>query len=449
MTTTETSSIKISTIDLRGTPAIDIPSALPRAEQDIDAVLDRVRPIIEQVRRGSATTLLDLAEQFDGVRPPALRVPPERLTEALASLDPEVRSGLEESISRARMVHTRQRRIETVVELSTGATVTDTWLPVTRVGLYVPGGKAVYPSSVIMNVVPAQEAHVASLAIASPPQKNHGGWPHPTVLAAAALLGVNEVYAAGGAQAIAMFAYGVRDVDGTLVCAPVSMVTGPGNVYVAAAKRTLRGVVGIDAEAGPTEVAILADETADATCVAADLISQAEHDPLAAAVLVTSSTELCRRVQLELNRQAPKTKHFERVCQSLAGRQSGIVLVDDLTAGIEVVNHYGAEHLEIQTANPRDVARRITNAGAIFVGKYAPVSLGDYCAGSNHVLPTGGSSAHSSGLSVQTFLRGIQVIDYDRGALQEVKRHVVALAFAEDLPAHGQAIAARFGTDDA
>jgi histidinol dehydrogenase len=312
-------------------------------------------------------------------------------------------------------------------------------VPVGRVGLYVPGGQAVYPSSVVMNVVPAQEAGVGSLAVTSPAQKEFGGLPHPAVLAACALLGVDEVYAAGGAQAVAMFAYGTEE------CRRVNMVTGPGNIWVAAAKRLLKGVVGIDSEAGPTEVAVLADATADPVYVAADLISQAEHDTLAAAVLVTDSAELADAVERELAGQVQRTKHAERITEALGGRQSGILLVEDLRAGLKVVDAYAAEHLEIQTADAHAVAAQVRNAGAIFIGPHAPVSLGDYLAGSNHVLPTGGCACHSSGLSVQTFLRGIHVVDYDEAALAEAAKHVVTLAEAEDLPAHGAALKVRFG----
>ena len=333
---------------------------------------------------------------------------------------------------------------DTTTRLAEGGTVTERWVPVGRVGLYVPGGRAVYPSSVVMNVVPAQAAGVASIAVTSPAQKEFGGLPHPTILAACALLGVEEVYAVGGAQAIAMFAYGAREDDGTVAVRPVDVVTGPGNIYVAAAKRYVQGVVGIDSEAGPTEIAVLADATADPVHVAADLISQAEHDPLAAALLVTDSAALADAVDAALAERVPAAKHAARIAEALSGPQSAIVLVDDLDAGVAVVDAYAAEHLEVQTADARAVAARVRNAGAVFVGPHAPVSLGDYCAGSNHVLPTGGTAAHSGGLSVQTFLRGIHVVDYDEAALREVAGHVVALAESEDLPAHGQAVAARF-----
>ncbi|GAA2430747.1 histidinol dehydrogenase [Streptomyces lavendulocolor] len=433
----------ISRIDLRGDALPEggaLRDLLPRAEFDVEAALEKVRPICEAVHHRGDAALIDYAEKFDGVVLDQVRVPAAALTRALEELDPAVRAALEESIRRARTVHRAQRREEHTTRVVPGGTVTEKWVPVQRVGLYAPGGRSVYPSSVIMNAVPAQEAGVESIALASPPQKEHGGLPHPTILAACALLGVDEVYAAGGAQAVAMFAYGTES------CPPANMVTGPGNIWVAAAKRYFTGRIGIDTEAGPTEIAVLADDIADPAHVAADLISQAEHDPLAAAVLVTDSTDLAEAVEKELEPQIAATRHVDdRIVPALRGRQSAIVLVDGLEEGLRVVDAYGAEHLEIQTADAAAVARRVRNAGAIFVGPWAPVSLGDYCAGSNHVLPTGGCACHSSGLSVQSFLRGIHIVDYTRDALAEVAHHVVTLAEAEDLPAHGAAIKARFG----
>ncbi len=437
-------------LDLRGQTlrARRLRGVVPRAELDVEHALERVRPICEQVRAGGERALLDLTERLDGVRPASIRVPEAALDAALQALDARVRAALEESIRRARLVHREQRRTDHTTQVVPGGSVTERWVPVGRVGLYVPGGLAVYPSSVVMNVVPAQEAGVESIAVASPAQKDnpHGfaGLPNPTILAACALLGVREVYSVGGAQAVAMFAYGAADQRGELVCEPVDMVTGPGNIWVAAAKRLLKGVIGIDSEAGPTEIAVLADDSADPEHVAADLISQAEHDPMASSVLVTDSPALAEAVELALADRVAQTKHSERVGTALTGPQSAIILVDDLDAGLEVVDAYAAEHLEIQTRDAAAVAARVRNAGAVFVGRYAPVSLGDYAAGSNHVLPTGGCACHSSGLSVQTFLRGIHVVDYDEQALAEVADHVVTLAQAEDLPAHGEAVRARF-----
>jgi histidinol dehydrogenase len=416
---------------------------LPRGGVDVDSVVPKVRPIVDAVIARGAVAALDYGETFDGVRPDAVRVPVARLQAALADLAPDVRAALEVAIDRTRQVHADQRRTDTTTTLAPGATVTERWVPVERVGLYVPGGNAVYPSSVVMNVVPAQTARVDSLVIASPPQADFDGLPHPTILAAAALLGVDEVWAVGGAQAVALLAFGGTDTDQAEL-APVDMITGPGNIYVTAAKRICRSQVGIDAEAGPTEIAILADHSADPVHVAADLISQAEHDEMAASVLVTTSAALADATDVEVAAQLQTTVHRERVTAALTGRQSAIVLVDDVEAGIRTVNAYAAEHLEIQTIDASAVANRIRSAGAIFVGGWSPVSLGDYCAGSNHVLPTAGCARHSSGLSVQTFLRGIHVVDYTEAALKDVSGYVITLAKAENLPAHGEAVRRRF-----
>jgi histidinol dehydrogenase len=430
----------LARIDLRGSALPgprELAGLVPRAATDIDSVLATVRPLCEDVRIRGAQAVREITARLDGVDAEDFAVPAEALQRALADCDPALRAALEEAVTRVRRVHADQRRTDVTTQVVPGGTVTERWLPVRRVGLYVPGGLAPLLSSVVMNVVPAQIAGVGSIAVASPPQRDNGGLPDPGVLAACALLGVTEVYAVGGAQAIAVFGYGAGS------CEPVDLVTGPGNVYTTAAKRLLRGLIGIDSEAGPTEVAILADDTADPVHVAADLISQAEHDPLAGAVLVTPSEELADAVLSLVPAQVAATKHSDRISTALDGSQSGIVLVDDLDAGLQVVDAYAAEHLEIQTRDPREVALRVRNAGAIFVGPWSPVSLGDYCAGSNHVLPTGGCARHSSGLSVQTFLRGIHVVEYDEQALAEVAGHIDVLANAEDLPAHAAAVRAR------
>ncbi len=440
-----TSRIELARVDLRGrTPTTaELRSALPRGGVDVDSVLHHVRPVVEAIRDRGVEAAQEFSVRFDGVAPAAVRVPAAELDAALDGLNPAVRTALEVAIERTRLVHADQRRTDKTTKVVPGGTVTERWVPVERVGLYVPGGNAVYPSSVVMNVVPAQAAGVDSLVVASPPQAQFGGLPHPAILAAAKLLGVSEVWAVGGAQAVALLTYGGGDTTGEQL-APVDMITGPGNIYVTAAKRLCRGLVGIDAEAGPTEIAILADATADPVHVAADLISQAEHDVLAASVLVTDSAALADAVDAAVNAQLEVVKHRHRVSEALSGRQSGIVLVDDIDQGLRVVNAYAAEHLEIQTADAPAVAARVRSAGAIFVGAWSPVSLGDYCAGSNHVLPTAGCARHSSGLSVQTFLRGIHVVEYNEAALKDVAGHVVALSHAEDLPAHGQAVQARF-----
>ncbi len=429
----------LNTLDLRGNiySARELRDLVPRAQFDLDEVLEQVRPIVADVAARGEIAVHEWSLKLDGVSARQLRVPQEIIEQALANLDSDVVESLNEAIRRVRIVHEHQVRSESSVTVATGAVVSERWVPVSRVGLYVPGGRAVYPSSVIMNVVPAQIAGVESIAVVSPPQKDNDGWPHPTILAACALLGVTEVYAVGGAQAIALLAYGTDDIE------PVNLVTGPGNMWVTAAKRLLKGRIGIDSEAGPTEIAILADDSANPIYVAADLISQAEHDVVAASVLVTDSAQLATAVAKEVERQVQLTKHSERVTTALSGPQSAIVLVDDLTQGLAVVDAYAAEHLEIHTRSATEVARKVKNAGAIFIGDYSPVSLGDYAAGSNHVLPTGGCACHSSGLSVQTFLRGIHYVDYSEQALNEIAQTVVTLANAEDLPGHAAAIEVR------
>ncbi|CAM3188890.1 Histidinol dehydrogenase [Arthrobacter ulcerisalmonis] len=439
--------VDFRTIDLRGQQLslAALRAAVPRAQgRTMADAEEKVHAIIAAVRQDGFAAIANLAATFDGVEQQHPLVPQEALDAALASLDATVRAALAESIKRARIFAEGQRPRNVDVALGDGAVVSQNWVPVARVGLYVPGGLAVYPSSVIMNVVPAQAAGVVSIALASPPQKEFGGLPHPTILAAAALLGITEVYAIGGAQAIAAFAYGVPASATGPALEPVDVVTGPGNIFVATAKRLVKGVVGIDSEAGTTEIAILADSSAQPDLVAADLISQAEHDPQAASVLITDSPDLAAAVRVELNRQAAVTRHSARVQMALSGPQSGVVLVDDLEQGIAACDAYAAEHLEIMTLDAAAVAARIRNAGAIFVGDYSPVSLGDYCAGSNHVLPTSGTAAFSSGLNVTTFLRAVQVINYSRSALAEVSGHIVSLSRAEDLPAHGDAVTARF-----
>lgn len=432
----------LNVIDLRGhTPTTaELRRVLPRGGTDVNSVLPIVQPIVEAVKERGADAALEYGEKFDGIRPAAVRVPQEQIAAAVDTLDQTVIDGLNESIRRIRKVHAEQKPEPHTTTLSDGATVTEVFLPIERVGLYVPGGVAVYPSSVLMNVIPAQEAGAESLVVATPPQAEFDGQPHPTILAACHLLGVEEVWAVGGAQAVALLAYG----DDTEGLEPVDIVTGPGNIYVTAAKRVVNGVVGIDAEAGPSEIAVLADNTADPVMVAYDLISQAEHDDLAASVLITDDEDFATAVDQEIDKRYTVTLNADRVRVALEGKQSGIVLVDDLEAGIKVADAYAAEHLEIHTRNAREVAERIKHAGAIFVGKYSPVPLGDYTAGSNHVLPTSGTARFAAGLTTHTFLRPVNLIEYEERALKEVGDHIIALSEAEALPAHGEAIRARF-----
>ena len=431
----------LARIDLRGKPptsltAANLSAVLPRAPLDVSAALDAVRPICEAVRSRGSEAVREYTAKFDDVDRESTRVPAAALERALSELRPQLRAALTEAARRARLVHKSQLPAETWTAVATGSTVTERYIPVRRAGVYVPGGLVAYPSSVLMNVIPAQVAGVREIAVASPPQPEFGGQPHPAILAACAMLGITEVHAAGGAQAIAMLGYGTQE------CAPVDVITGPGNVYVAAAKRLLRDRVAIDAEAGPTEIAIIADDGADASFIAADLIAQAEHDPLAACLLISTSAALAERVERELTKAVPEAKHSERVAAALAG-QSACVLVDDADSALAVSDIWAPEHLEIQAADAAILARRVRNAGAIFVGAWAPVSLGDYLAGSNHVLPTGGTARYTSGLSVLAFLRCVHLVECDEQALAEAAPYIDALGEAEDLAAHVHAVRVR------
>ena len=434
-------------IDLRGKKLTraEMLEAMPRAEMGTNEATDLVQPILNDVKARGAAALRDFAEKFDNIRPENLRVPVEAMKAAVDELDPEVRAAIEESVRRSRAVSASQVPAPFHTDLAEGARVSERWIPVQRVGLYVPGGKAVYPSSVIMNVVPAQAAGVESLAIATPPSRNNAdGLPDKTILATCAILGVDEVYAVGGAQAVAMFAYGAKGSepqDGEILCDPVA------KIFVATAKRMVSGIVGIDAVAGPTEIAIIADKGANPSWLAADLIGQAEHDELAGSVLITDSEEIAEQVQEDLKYRVPRTEHSERVNTSLRGRQSGIILTDGIEQSIDAANAYAAEHLEVQTADPDAVIAKIRNAGAIFRGPYSPVPLGDYMSGSNHVLPTSGTARFASGLGVHTFMKPVEVIEYDEQGLKTLAARVNAFAVSEDLPAHGESVLSRFIDD--
>lgn len=416
----------------------------PRADVDVAQALAPAIELIDAVRAQGSRALFDQAERFDRVRPAALRVPPEALEEALSALSEPVRAALEQTIDRVRRASVAQLPQPSTTELAAGAVIEQRWVPVRRVGLYVPGGKAVYPSSVIMNVVPAQAAGVTEVVIASPPQAEHGGLPHPTILATCALLGVEEVYGMGGAGAIGALAYGVPDAD----LEQVDVITGPGNVFVAAAKRAVAGRVAIDAEAGPTEILIIADDSGDAELIAHDLISQAEHDELAGSVLVTDSARLADEVDAAVELLVRQTRHADRVRAALEGRQSAIVLVDDLDEAVQISNDYAPEHLQVMVRAPENVVDQIRNAGVVFVGDHAPVALGDYAAGSNHVLPTGGTARFAAGLNASVFVRAQQIVRYSHEGLAGVRDAIETLAQEEDLPAHGRAVTARFEVKD-
>ena len=440
-------------IDLRGKKLTraEMLEAMPRAEMGTNEATELVQPILDDVKARGAAALRDFAEKFDHIRPEHLRVPVEAMKAAVDELDPEVRAAIGNPCAAAAPYPHPRCRPRSTPTWPKGARVAERWIPVQRVGLYVPGGKAVYPSSVIMNVVPAQAAGVESLAIATPPSpSNFDGLPDKTILATCAILGVDEVYAVGGAQAIAMFAYGAKGSepqDGEILCDPVDKITGPGNIFVATAKRMVSGIVGIDAVAGPTEIAIIADKGANPSWLAADLIGQAEHDELAGSVLITDSEDIADKVQESLKYRVPRTEHAERVNTSLRGRQSGIILTDGIEQSIDAANAYAAEHLEVQTADPDAVIAKIRNAGAIFRGPYSPVPLGDYMSGSNHVLPTSGTARFAAGLGVHTFMKPVEVIEYDEQGLKTLAARVNAFAVSEDLPAHGECVLSRFIDD--
>lgn len=413
---------------------------VPRVELDATDVAESVQALIDDVRRHGEAALLAQAEKFDSCRPRALRVDSSELESSRKALPDSLQRSIDIAIDRVRQGSALQVPPRQSVEVAHGATITQRWKPVRRAGVYVPGGKAVYPSSVVMNVVAAQVAGVTEIALASPPQRDYDASIHPTILATASMLEVTEAYRMGGAGAIAALAYGVPEAG----LEPVSVITGPGNTFVATAKRLLKGVVGIDSEAGPTEIVVIADESAPADIVASDLVSQAEHDELAQAVLITTSAKLAEEVNRSVALRADSTAHSARVNQALSGAQSAIILVDSVDAAVVVSDELAPEHLAIMTRNPHEVAESVTHAGAIFVGPYTPVSAGDYLAGSNHVLPTGGHAKFEAGLSAMTFLRPQQIVEYDRSALEQVADDIVRFAEAENLPAHGEAVTARF-----
>jgi histidinol dehydrogenase len=432
----------IRRLDLRGLSPTEaqLSELIPRAMLNIDSALAVAQEVIDSVKTAGVSYIRKLSMELDGFDPEPLRVSPKELTGALSALDPDLRTAIETAIERNRRVSEAAMPKGFGVDLSEGANVSQRYVPVDSVGLYVPGGKAVYPSSVVMNAVPAQVAGVEKIFLATPGQRDFGGRPHPSVLATASLLGLQDVFCIGGPAAIASFAYGIEEID----LPAVRLITGPGNAYVAAAKRLVRSTVAIDSEAGSTEILIIADEFANPKFVAADLISQAEHDESAAAVLVTDSETLLAKVLLELESQVLATKHSKRITDALSGQQSALILVDSIEQAVMVANYYATEHLEVMVSEPNSVLPKISNAGAIFLGDYSPVSLGDYLAGSNHVLPTGASAKFSSGLGVHTFLRPQQIINYSKDALQEQVQSLPLFADAEDLPAHGEAVLKRF-----
>jgi len=402
----------------------------------VAAARTSVRALVADVAERGDHAVAEAARRLDGVDvpPAAWRATPAELAAAEAALDPPLRAALLDAIERAQAFHRVQRPPDLVWEGRPGVRLVQRFVPLERAGVYVPGGLGAYPSSVVMNVVPAQAAGVASIALATPP--GPGGRGHPAILGAAALLGVTEVWLLGGAQAVAALACGTATVPA------VDSVTGPGNLYVALAKREVADRVRTDGFPGPTEVAIMADAAADARLVALDLIAQAEHDPLAACLLVTDEPALWKAVEPILAQEVGGAAHRDRVERAFAG-QSAVVLCDDLEMMLRICETFAPEHLELLVQDAAAVAGRVRRAGAVFVGPWTPVALGDYAAGTNHVLPTAGTARFAAGLSTYDFLRPMQLAEFDRSALEAAAPTVAALSAAEDLPAHGRAVAAR------
>ncbi|MEB3332861.1 MAG: histidinol dehydrogenase [Synechococcaceae cyanobacterium] len=394
----------------------------------------RVEAILAQVRDQGDAALLELSERFDGVRPDPLRIPPEQLQQAWQATAPELQQALEQAHRRIVTFHRRQRPDDLAIEGPFGERLGRRWRPVERAGLYVPGGRAAYPSTVLMNAVPARVAGVERIVMVTPPGPK--GLPDPAVLAAAHLAGVREVYRVGGAQAIAALAFGTDSVP------RVDVITGPGNLWVTLAKKAVYGRVGIDSLAGPSEVLVIADHSARADQVAADLMAQAEHDPLAAAILITTCAELAAAVPAAVEAQLADHPRATIVRQAL-NDWGLIVLCDDLEEAAGLSDRFAPEHLELLVENPGSLAERIRHAGAIFLGPWTPEAVGDYLAGPNHTLPTCGTARFSGALSVETFLRHTSLIQFNREALEGTAAAVVTLAESEGLHSHAESVRRR------
>jgi histidinol dehydrogenase len=398
------------------------------------AVLD----ILAEVRAGGDTAVLAFTEKFDGVRISAMRVSQAEIEEAKSQVSPEVTRALEEAAENIRVYHEKQLRNSWMQTSESGTILGQIIRPLKRVGLYVPGGRAAYPSSVLMNAVPAKVAGVKEVAMVTPPNKE--GKIHPGVLVAASIAGVTEIYKVGGAQAIAALTYGTETIQS------VDKIVGPGNIYVALAKREVFGFVDIDMVAGPSEIVVLADGEANPRYIAADLLSQAEHDPMASAVLVTPSRSLAEAVQQELEQQLAKLPRRE-IAEASIRDYGAICVVSDLLEGIAVVNRLAPEHLELLIANPFDYIGQVENAGAIFLGEFSSEPVGDYFAGTNHVLPTNGTARFSSPLNVDDFLKKSSLISYSKKDLLEHGDKIIALAESEGLGAHAEAIRVRLNKE--
>ena len=398
---------------------------------DVDTTVD---DILDQVRTQGDDAVRAFTEKFDGVRPDPVKVPVDTLDTAAAALDDDLRGALERAEENIRRFHEKQVQESWFTEDGDGVVLGQRVVPMERAGLYVPGGTAFYPSSLLMNAIPAQVAGVDEIHLVSPPQED--GRPHPLVLATAALLGVEHIYAIGGAQAIGALAYGTETVP------PVDTIVGPGNAYVAAAKKKVFGRVGIDSVAGPSEIGVLADATADPEFVAADLLSQAEHDERASAILITPHRPLAEATQAHVEDKVPELPRADVIEQSLADYGACIV-VDTMEEAVALMNDLAVEHLELHVDDPWETMTRIRHAGALFLGEHSAEPVGDYFAGPNHVLPTGGTARHASALGVDDFVRTQSVLSYTEGRLRETGDDIMTLAEAEDLQAHAEAIRVR------
>lgn len=403
---------------------------------EVDATVD---DILTQVREGGDEAVLDLTERFDEVRPDPIKVPPPLLDEASAALDGDLRTAIAGAAENIRHFHEKQVRESWFTDDGDGVLLGQRVVPMERVGLYVPGGTAFYPSSLLMNAIPAQVADVEEIHLVSPPQED--GRPHPLVLATAAFLGMEHVYAIGGAQAVGALAYGTDTVP------IVDKIVGPGNAYVAAAKKQVFGRVGIDAVAGPSEIGVLADATADPAFVAADLLSQAEHDERSSAILVTPHRPLAEAVQEEVRERVSELPRADIIRQAL-GDYGACVVTDTMEEATTLMNELAVEHLELHVEDPWQTMTRIRHAGALFLGDYSSEPVGDYWAGPNHVLPTGGAARYASALGVDDFVRTQSVISYTSERLEETGSSIVQLAEAEDLQAHADAIRVRLDRAD-
>jgi histidinol dehydrogenase len=431
----------LTVIDLRPSPgrptSADPTALLPRAPAaTVAQARASVRAILEGVRREGDRAVARFTREFDGWAGDDLEIGAEPVKAALAALDRPLRAALERAAQRVRWFHERARPADWLEERD-GAVLGVRHRPLRRVGVYVPGGRAAYPSTVLMTVVPARVAGVDEIVLCTPPGED--GRVSDTILAATEVAGgVDRILRIGGAQAVAAMAYGTETVP------RCDKVVGPGNTYVALAKAMVagEGACGIDALAGVTEIAVIADDHADPRLLAVDLVAQAEHDPLASCLLITTSSDLAHEVQRALAEELAATRHRERVRAALTG-QGAVALVADLDQAIEVADAWAPEHLEVHTADAASVAERVRAAGAVFVGADSPVALGDYCAGPNHTLPTGGTARFTGGLRTDDFLVPVNWVQYSREALAELAPVVAALGAAEDLPAHVRAVQAR------